>query len=110
MEQSGSNAEKKRTGLVGNQTTESSRKGVKVDGERAHDFNRVTQHQVRAGGGEGGVEVSAESTTARQYQYWIPIGDKVDRGNPHALQFWIQGMSNVGGYQALGQDCHSLER
>ena len=25
-----------------------------MDGERAHDFNRVTQHQVRAGGGGGG--------------------------------------------------------
>ena len=41
----------KRTGPVGNQTTESIQKGVKGVGDRARDQNQVTQHQVGAGGG-----------------------------------------------------------
>ena len=90
---------------VGNHSMKSSWKGVEVGVERARDSNRITQHQVGAGGGFGG---GATCTTTRQHWYMSPAGDKTDWRNPHALLFGIHGMGNGGKDQAPGQDFYCL--
>ena len=107
VEWNGSHAEGKHTRPIGDSTTESSWKEDKGYGERAGDSNRITQHQVREGGGFG---VSAAGTIARQCWYWNPTGEKVDRGDPRVLQRRLQGMGDGSGEQTQGRHHHRLAR
>ena len=91
VEWSGFSTEEKFTGLVGNPTTESSRKGVEGVREQAQNPNRVTQHQVREDGGFGG---RSESTTARQCWDHSPTGEVFDQWDTHALQRRLKGIGD----------------
>ena len=107
LERSGLSTEIKRTVPVGNQTMELIRKGVKGFVERARDPKHIIQHQIIMGGGFGGIFMS---TIASKYQDCSLAGEKVERGDTHALQCRIQVMSYGGGEQTPGWDRRFLER